>query len=74
MLYLKFCGYDHLVLKSNGRKCNLTLKNGDKVEKNGAFKSSLFDILYKIVVRIKFVQHLMVILIILFGDHHISKY
>jgi hypothetical protein len=73
MWYLKFHGYDCLAFKSNGRKYNPTFNNGDKVKKNGSFRSSLSNILYKIMDRIEFVQHLMVILIILFGDHHISK-
>jgi hypothetical protein len=73
MWYPKFHGYDHLAFKSNGRKCNPTFNNGDKVEKNGSFRSSLSNILYKVMARIEFVQHLMVILIIFFSDHHISK-
>ncbi len=37
------------------KKCNPTFNDCDKVEKNGVFKPSLFDILSKVMVKIEFV-------------------
>ncbi len=60
MSYLKFNGYNHLDIKSNGQKSNPTFNDYDRAKKIGAFRSSPS----KLVLRIAFIQHLTMVLII----------